>query len=89
MKVSLWNAQSAKNKTIEISDYILESNIDIHFITETWLSQNGDDSKCSEMKPSGFKLKHVPRPSRKGGGIAMIYRQDLVIRCSPAWCSVL
>ena len=77
--VTLWHAQSVKNKTTEIYDYILESKTDVLYITETWLSPSGDESKCNELTPVGYKFKHVPRLHTKGVCIGIIYREDLSI----------
>ena len=45
------------------------------FVTETWLSPQGDKAKTVELAPSGFDVKSFPRQSRsRGGGIATIYK---------------
>ena len=38
LKVSFLNAQSARNKTVILIDFVVEFNSDIVFITETWFS---------------------------------------------------
>ena len=48
------------------------------FVTETWLSAQGDEAKTAELAPSGFDLKSFPRQSRsRGGGIATVYKSTL------------
>ncbi|KAK6181972.1 hypothetical protein SNE40_009747 [Patella caerulea] len=37
IKIRLLNTQSVRNKTTEISDNIIEDDIDLFFITESWL----------------------------------------------------
>ena len=45
------------------------------FLSETWLSAQGDEVKSIELAPSGFDVKSCPRQSRcSGGGIAVIYK---------------
>ena len=45
------------------------------FMTETWLSAQGDEAKTVELSPSGFDVKSFPRQSRsRGGGIATVYK---------------
>ena len=48
------------------------------FVTETWLSAEGDEAKTAELAPSGFDVKSFPRQSRsRGGGIATVYKSTL------------
>ena len=48
------------------------------FVTETWLSAQGDEAKTVELAPSGFDVKSFPRQSRsRGGGIAIVYKSTL------------
>ena len=48
------------------------------FVTETWLSAQGDEAKTAELAPSGFDMKSFPRQSRsRGGGIATVYKSTL------------
>ena len=48
------------------------------FVTETWLSAQGDEAKIAELEPSGFDVKSFPRQSRsRGGGIATVYKYTL------------
>ena len=69
----LANARSVRNKTDEIVQYILEKNIDVCIITETWL-KNDDNVIIGELVPSGYKIDYVSRNGRRGGGIAIIYK---------------
>lgn len=72
------NSQSAvkSGKPEAISDFILEQDLDVMFLTETWLSDSGHEATCKMLTPSGYCLKSCPRPSR-GGGIAVVFRQSL------------
>ena len=48
------------------------------FVTETWLSAQGDEAKTAELAPSGFDVKSFPRQSRfRSGGIATVYKSTL------------
>ena len=48
------------------------------FVTETWLSAQGDEAKIVELAPSGFDVKSFPRQSRsRGDGIATVYKSTL------------
>ena len=48
------------------------------FVTETWLSAQGDEARTVELAPSGFDVNSFPRQSRSlGGGIATVYKSIL------------
>ena len=75
--VASFNAQSVKGndmacKRCEISTFIKDNGVDLFFVTETWLSAQGDEAKTAELAPSGFDVKSFPRQSRsRGGGFAL------------------
>ncbi|KAL8592934.1 hypothetical protein ACOMHN_050761 [Nucella lapillus] len=75
-KVLYFNGQSCRNKTIELCDFIQESNADLVFITETWFMAAGDEVKMCEITPPGFVLYSCPRALR-GGGVAVLYKESL------------
>ena len=65
-------------KRCEISTFIKDNGVDLIFVTETWLSAQGDEAKTVELAPSGFDVKSFPRQSRShGGGIATVYKSTL------------
>ena len=81
--VESFNAQSVKGndmacKRCKISTFIKDNSVDLFFVTETWLSAQGDEAKTAELAPSGFDVKSFPRQSRsRGGGIATVYKSTL------------
>ena len=81
--VASFNAQSVKgndmaSKRCEISTFIKDNGVDLFFVTETWLSAQGDEAKTVELSPSGFDVKSFPRQSlSRGGGIATVYKSNL------------
>ena len=65
-------------KRCEISTFVKDNGVDLFFVTETWLSAQGDKAKTAELAPSGFDVKSFPRQSRsRGGGIAIVYKSTL------------
>ena len=71
--VASFNAQSVKGndmacKRCEISTFIKDNGVDLFFVTETWLSPQGDKAKTVELAPSGFDVKSFPRQSRSRVG---------------------
>ena len=72
----LLNARSIRNKAELIKDYVLEQNIDICAITETWLSVN-DTITTGDITPDGYQFLHVDRPERVGGGVAILCKKSV------------
>ena len=59
----------------EILTYIKDKDIDLFFLTKTWLSAHGNEGKTYELAPSGFRLMSFPRPSsHRGDDMATIYK---------------
>ena len=57
---------------------IKDNGVDLFFVTETWLSAQGDKAKTVELAPSGFDMKSFPRQSRsRSGGIAAVHKSTL------------
>ena len=74
---ALWNARSMKPKTHMICD-IIERDIDVMAITESWLSgDNRDDPVLADMRNTlpDYKLFHAARINRRGGGICLFLRK--------------
>ena len=40
----------------EISTFIKDNGVDLFFVTETWLSAQGDEAKTVELAPTGFDM---------------------------------
>ena len=66
------NVRSIKNKIGLLHNYIIDNNIDIAVITETWLRNNEVDSiwtDTCDLTISGYKIFARNRSDRKGGGV--------------------
>ena len=70
VRVCYVNAQSCRNKTLAIADHILDNQLDMTAISETWLK--------SSHVPNRYCIKHTPRPIGKGGGVAIIHKSEIV-----------
>ena len=60
--VASFSAQSVKGddmacKRCEILTSIKDNGVDLLFVTEIWLSAQGDQAKTVELAPSGFEVK--------------------------------
>ena len=77
VKFGLLNARSVRNKTIEITDYVIENELDLVALTETWLGPEGSDSVVEgDLCPNGYTLQLSSRESR-GGGVALLFKSSL------------
>ena len=65
-KLCLWNAQSPRNKTACLVDYIEERNVDLFAVTESW-PMGTDAAVKFECTPDGCKMFSTSRLDRKGG----------------------
>ena len=68
---------SVRNKALDICDYIMQANVNLVFLCETWLPPIGDEADCAALTPPGFCLKSLPRQSGTGGGLAVLHRTSL------------
>jgi hypothetical protein len=76
---ALINCQSVRNKTSCLTDHLIDNDIDLCVLTETWLKPGDSDQRIiSDMTPPGYKLHHVPRNGR-GGGIAVLLRSSFSV----------
>ena len=78
MSICLLNSRSINNKVLIIQDYVVDHQIDILGITETWTKSDGESNRVvNELSPRGYSFIHVPRKKRSGGGINLLYNTRL------------
>ena len=71
MKCLLWNPQSLQNKILDFIQSLLDNDIDIAFVTETWMT--GPNNLTSGLlKESGYTMFHSFRTDQRGGGVAIL-----------------
>ena len=77
---ALANVQSIQTKSHQVKDYIIDHDVDIFFITETWVPDNLRDAMIlSAATPPGFAYLSFSRLNRRGGGIAVFHKKCLKI----------
>ena len=76
--MSLLNAQSVRNKSCHLRDYVTDNDIDILCLSETWLSDI-DCAAIAALTPETHVLHHVPRLDKRGGGVGCLITKSL--RC--------
>ena len=77
----VWNVWSIldKSKLQNFLQIVDDMNIGIACICETWFdSQTGVFSKM--IKEANFCLHHAHRESKRGGGVAIMYRENLALK---------
>ncbi|XP_070556651.1 uncharacterized protein [Ptychodera flava] len=78
LNAALWNARSMTGKIGVIASTLIEDNLDILVITETWLKSQTDPVIADfHSAVSGYNVHHQSRSSRRGGGVAVIARSNL------------
>ena len=66
LDIHYWNAQSIGNKTISVYEYLLDKDVDVFVITETWQGEE-EPVIIGECTPSGYSFFNFPRPGDKHG----------------------
>ena len=61
-----------------MKQFINDLDLDICAITENWLKEDDEIGKAA-LKPEGYEILSSPHPLRLGGGIAVIYQEDLKV----------
>ena len=75
LQLCLLNARSLKNKTTQLLDYITDCKSDIAAIN--WFSENDSALRIASI-PTGYYLLDQPRTTRKGGGVALLVKNNIV-----------
>ena len=73
------NARSSRNKALILYDQIIDQNLDIFFISESWLIDGNvdDDKVVNTIKPAGFDYTSCNRNDRQGGSVCAYYKSNL------------
>ena len=78
LKIATVNTRSVRNKPLEIYDLILDKNLDILIITESWIFDNSVDIDIlNTLTPDGYVYFSAPRHGRRGGGILIVYKEPV------------
>ena len=77
IRFTLLNTRSIRKKAMFLNDYVVENQIDLSAITETWLDVNNQQTAniINELCPVGFAFMHIPRMNKCGGGVGLLYNK--------------
>ena len=75
LKVEFCNIRSIANKVDLVKSYISAKDIDLLFLTETWLCSKISNSIC----PNGYNVIRSDRQHLSGGGVLLFYKKELPI----------
>ncbi len=86
LKIGHVNARSARNKSLLLYEQIVTNDLDIFFVSESWLIDgNVDDDKIvGDIKPTGFDYTCINRNCRQGGSIGCFFRSNLRFKQEPS-----
>ena len=82
-KLGLLNSRSARSNADLVKDHLLDYDLDMLALTETWFKPGELDPLAASAIPPGYKLHHVPRKNRRGGGVALFFKSLLDISPAP------
>ena len=82
IRCALLNARSVKEKTFILNDLFSLHELDILFLTETWI-RPGESAAFTELLPPDCTVINSPRLTGRAGGIATIFKNSLYCRPLP------
>ena len=73
------NARSARNKSQSLRDQIVDYDLDLFFVTETWLIDGNadDDATVKSIKPPSYEYVCANRNERQGGSLGAFFKSNL------------
>ena len=80
-ELALVNTRAVRHKTDFMNVYVVDNHPDITALTETWLSPD-DSADITALTAGGYNLWHLPRKTRRDGGVWLLYKSicNLVAR---------
>ncbi|KAM4748861.1 LOW QUALITY PROTEIN: uncharacterized protein WCC33_006261 [Rhinophrynus dorsalis] len=77
-----WNARSVCNKLTAVHDLFISHSLNLHAITETWLTSS--DTASTAAFYGGLQFTHTPRPgNRQGGGVGILLPPNHIFQVLP------
>ena len=78
LNLSHINARSLALKCTDFQQYLIQHNINICAVSETWLKEDIEPETLWKIGPQGYKIYSTPcRTGKQGGGLALVCKQKL------------
>ena len=77
LNFAVLNSRSVRNKTESIIDHVVENDIGLCTVTETWLN-DADSVSIAQLSVAGYFFKNFSRQSQnRGGGTGILFRDSV------------
>ena len=78
LNLSHINARSLAPKSTDFQQYLIQHDIDICVVSETWLKEDIEPETLWEIAPQGCQIYSTPhRTGKQGGGLTLVCTQKL------------
>ena len=78
LNLSHINARSLAPKSTDFQQYLIQHDINICAVSETWLKEDIEPETLWEIAPQGYKIYSTPcRTGKQGGGLALVCKRKL------------
>ena len=79
LNFAVFNSRSVRNKIESIIDHVVENDIGLCTVTETWLN-DVDSVSIAQLSVAGYSFKNFLRKSHnRGGGTGILFRDSLKV----------
>ena len=78
-KCATINCHSIVNKTGYFKVELIEHNLDVCALTQTWIKES-DNTTAIQLCPDGYSPMFIHRAGRIGGGIAIVHKLDITLK---------
>ena len=80
----MWNARSLGNKLHHLIALLLDCELDVAAITETWFKTELNNCTAT-LRENGYSIYHFIREEKGGGGVALIYKDWLKLHSAKCY----
>lgn len=78
-KCLVQNVRSITNKATIVEQYLVDNQIDIAVLTETWIKQSDPtyNTVWNELLPEGYRFFNQSRVGTRGGGVGIVFSKSV------------